>query len=97
MKMSMFILLISFLISACGGYNEGIIQKTEKGFLQFVGDIKTVTVSIDEGEEFPLDPKIEVYQVKPGRHIIKIFKNNKQIVNRAVIIDNQTTMEIQIP
>jgi hypothetical protein len=97
MKLSIIILLISFLICSCGGYNEGIIQKSEKGFLKFVGDIKTVTLVIDQGEAFLLDPKIEVYQVKPGKHTIKMYRNNNLIVNRNVIVDNQTTMEIEIP
>ncbi len=97
MKLSMFIFLISFLFISCGGYNEGVVQKAEKGFLKFVGDINTVTVAIDEGEGFSLDPKIEVYQVKPGKHSLKVYRNNQLIVNRVVLVDNQTTMEIQIP
>jgi len=97
MKLSIIVLLISFLICSCGGYNEGIIQKSEKGFLKFVGEIKTVTVAIDQGEEFLLDSKIEVYQVKPGKHTIKMYRNNNLILNRNVIVDNQTTMEIEIP
>ena len=97
MKFSMFIFLISFFFVSCGGYNEGVVQKAEKGFLKFVGDIKTVTVAIDEGEGFSLDQKIEVYQVKPGKHSIKVYRDNQLIVNRVVLVDNQTTMEIQIP
>jgi ABC-type antimicrobial peptide transport system permease subunit len=97
MKFSTLFLLFSFLFISCGGYNEGVLQKAEKGFIKFVGDTKTVTVAIDGAEGFTLDPKIEVYQVQPGRHTIKIFRNNELVVNRVVLVDNQVTMEIQIP
>jgi hypothetical protein len=97
MKFSIPIILVSLFIISCGGYNTGIVQKTEKGFFKFVGNINSVTVAIDDGEGLSLDPKTEVYQVKPGKHSIKIYRNNQLILDRVVIIDNQTTMEIQIP
>jgi hypothetical protein len=97
MKFSIPIILVSLFIISCGGYNTGIVQKTEKGFFKFVGNINSVTVAIDDGEGLSLDPKTEVYQVKPGKHSIKIYRNNQLILDRVVIVDNQTTMEIQIP
>jgi hypothetical protein len=97
MKFSIPILFIALFITSCGGYNEGIVQRAEKGFLKFVGDTKTAIVAIDDAEGFPLDSKTEVYQVKPGKHSIKIYKDNQLVVNRIVLVDNQTTMEIQIP
>jgi hypothetical protein len=97
MRYSLFILLVSSLFVSCGGYNEGIVQKEGKGFLKFVGNINAITVSIDEGKEFLLDPAIEVYQVKPGKHAVRMYRDNQLVLNRVVIVDNQTTMEIQIP
>jgi hypothetical protein len=97
MKFSIPIILVSLFIISCGGYNTGIVQKTEKGFFKFVGNINSVTVAIDDGEGLSLDPKTEVYQVKPGKHSIKIYRNNQLILDRVVIVDNQSTMEIQIP
>ena len=95
--------MLSLLFFACsGGYVEGVSQKSEKGFLKFVGNTQSVTVSVDGKEAFPLvaakdSDKDVVYEVKPGNHQVKVFRNNQLIVDRVVYVDNQTTMEINVP
>lgn len=88
-------------ISCSGGYVEGVSQKAEKAFLQFTGNVDYVTVSIDDSETFALERRKEkkdvVYEVKPGNHRLKIYRNNQLIVDRVVFVDNQTTMEIKVP
>jgi hypothetical protein len=82
---------------SCGGYNEGVLQKAEKGQLKFVGNILQTTISIDDGKPFAIDKKDVVYSIKPGIHSIKAYKNNQIVLEREVFIDNGITMEIEIP
>ena len=97
MKMYIGAVLLAFLLASCGGYNESITQKADKSFVKFVGKTEQVSVSIDGGKAFPLNPEIEVYQVTPGKHRVTIYRGDKLVVDRNLIIDNQTTMEVQIP
>ena len=90
-------LIFSFTFVSCGGYTTGTIQKAEKGFLKFTGDKEAVMISVDDGTRFPYDMKVELYEVKPGRHTIKVYRDNQIIVDRIIIVDNQTTFEIEVP
>jgi len=89
--------LLSMLFIACGGYNEGIVQKSEKGFIRFTGNTSQVILKIDDGIPFQYDNMNPVYQVKTGKHTVQVIRNDEIIVNRTIIIDNQTTMEIEVP
>lgn len=97
MKKYFFALMLAFLLASCGGYNETITQKADKSYLKFVGVTTEATVTIDGGEAFKLNPKIEVYQLTPGKHRVTIYRNNQLVVDRNIILDNQATMEVQIP
>lgn len=96
MKWTM-LLLLGIVFSACGGYTEGVVQKAEKGYLKFVGNVQNVTVVIDGGESISLEAKSQVYQVKPGRHEVKALRGGQVILNRSIVVDNQTTVEVEIP
>lgn len=89
--------MLAFFFVACGGYNQGIVQQAEKGYLKFIGNTQDVKVVIDDGGEIALVDKNHVYQVKPGRHEVKAFRSGHLVLNRIVVLDNQTTMEIEIP
>ncbi|MEX2117266.1 MAG: hypothetical protein WEB37_10280 [Bacteroidota bacterium] len=92
---------VCLLFFACaGGYVEGVSQKSEKGFLKFVGNTQFATVSIDGKPAFSLAEDKEkdvVYEVKPGNRQVRVFRNNQLVVDRNVFVDNQATMEINIP
>jgi hypothetical protein len=102
-----FLLLI---IASCG-YKEGIIQPSDKSYLKFSGNVENVSVQIDNGEPFVLKsyitqsggqerkirPDKKLYQVSPGRHTIKIFRDGILIVDRILILDNNVIKEILIP
>ncbi len=97
MKGVIFAIIFSFSFTACGGYSSGTIQKSEKGFLKFTGNNESITISIDNGTQFPYDVKIDLYEVNPGRHTVKVYRNNQIVVDRIIIVDNQTTFEIDVP
>lgn len=98
MKLIISLLILSIAVMSCGGgYTTGTIQKAEKGFLKFTGRLEGIMISIDDGGQFALDPKIDLYEVKPGKHTVRIYRSSQIIVDRAVLIDNQTTFEIEVP
>lgn len=88
--------ILAMTVVACGGYNTGTIQKTEKGFLKFTGNTKGIMISIDDGDRFEFDPKIDLYEVKPGKHSIKVYRTSQIIVDRVIIVDNQTIFELEV-
>jgi len=97
MKYLAILFLISFRLISCGGYNEVVLLKADNGFIKFVGNTNAISIVIDDGKEMLLNNEIDVYQVSPGKHKVEIFRNSQLLVKRTVIIDTQTTMEIQIP
>ncbi len=83
------------LLSACG-YVEGTVQKAEKSYLVFLGDLEEATVQIDGMEPFtPSSGK--QYQVSPGKHTVAAFKKENLVLKRVVLLENQVTTEIRIP
>jgi len=98
---SLFAATVCLLFFACaGGYVEGVSQKAEKGFLKFTGDTQSVTVVVDGKEPFLLEQdedKEVVYEVKPGNHQVQAYRNNQLIMDRMVYVDNQATMEVNLP
>jgi hypothetical protein len=90
------ILIIMVLIVGCGGYNTGINHKAEKGFIKFSGNTLDIKVSIDSGPQFTIDVEVDQYELMPGKHSVQVFRNNQLIVDRIIIIDNQTTFELEV-
>lgn len=97
MKYVILFAVVSALLVGCGGYNTGTILRAEKGFLKFSGNTSGIIITIDDGTPIPSNPKVELYELKPGKHTIKIYRNNVQLINRAIIVDNQTIFEIEVP
>jgi len=101
-----FAALLSCLVLAACGYHEGIVQKSDKSFIKFTGNIKNATAQIDDGQAFSIEQpatgeepiwRNTVYQVPPGKHIVKVSRNGQVVVERIIILDNQTTREVEIP
>lgn len=110
MKKILFLLLIGILLLQQGchhGSREGITVKDNVCYLRFMGDVNGVEVSINDGEKFVLpEPESKrpdsfkprnLYQLTPGKHTIKIFRNGELILNRIVYIGQNETKEVQIP
>jgi hypothetical protein len=106
MKKIILLILGMLILHACG-YQEGIVQKGEKSFIKFTGNWTNVSVQLDDMNEFILKSGTEsakdaagdnkLYQVSPGKHSIKVYRNGELIVNRTLLLDNQTTAEVIIP
>lgn len=106
MKKVILLLLGIAILHACG-YQEGIVQKGEKSFIKFTGNCTNVSVQIDDMNQFVLKSGTDSekssgndnkqYQVSPGKHSIKVYRDGYLIVNRILLLDNQTTTEVIIP
>jgi hypothetical protein len=100
------ICLVSF-IAACG-YHEGIVQKADRSYLKFKGNWENASVQVDDSSPFVLvdvmpagSEKREtdgvLYELSPGRHALKVFREGNIVVDRIVILESQTTKEVFIP
>jgi hypothetical protein len=108
MKKVILLFLGIMVLYACG-YQEGIIQKGEKSFIKFSGNWKNISVQIDDMDRFVLksgsdseqssgdDNNNKLFQISPGKHSIKVFRDGNLVVNRILLLDNQTTTEVIIP
>jgi cell envelope opacity-associated protein A len=98
MKRTLLFFIILFLMS-CVAHQEGVIQKADLSYIVLKGNFKRVNVQIDDDKPFQTEEsqgKI-LYQLRPGKHIIKVFRDKELIVNRILFLDNQTTTEVLIP
>jgi hypothetical protein len=107
MQKGLLVVIACLVLGGCG-YQEGVVQKAERSFLKFTGDWTDATVQIDAMPPFELkppgaydDPKASpdttLYQVYPGQHRIMVTRGGIVVVDRVVVLDNQATMEVQIP
>lgn len=97
MKTIIVALILSVTLISCGGYTTGTIQRAEKGFLKFTGNREAIMISVDHGTPFHYDVKLDLYEVNPGKHTIEVYRDSKIIVNRTIVVANQTTFEIEVP
>lgn len=104
MKKGLFLIFGMLLIISCG-YKEGTIQKSDKSFLKFTGNWENTSVQVDHMAPFVLssmadsggDADKNLYQILPGKHTLKVYRNGNIVINRIIILENQATMEVQIP
>jgi len=103
MKKVILLLLGILILHACG-YQEGVVQKGEKSFIKFAGNLENVSVQLDDTSQFALKSGSEsgaddnkLYQVSPGKHSLKVYRDGNLIINRILFLDDQATAEVIIP
>lgn len=105
MKKVLLAIVACLVLSACG-YQEGVIQRAERSYLKFTGNWPNAVVQIDSMQSFTLTPPTgdskpspdnTLYQLSPGRHRIRVTRGGLVVVDRVVILENQVTMEVQVP
>jgi hypothetical protein len=96
-KLFCLVFLIAGLI-ACG-YQTGVIQKAEIGYFQFSGNLDGALVKIDNREPFALSTADgnTLFEIKPGKHMLKVFRGNALLIERIVFLESQATFEVKIP
>lgn len=90
-------LFLAVMGVSCGGYNEGVVLKADKAYVVFKGNLTAVKIRIDDAKEFAPDPEVQRYELKPGKHTIQVRRNDQLVVNRVLVLDNQVTMEVDVP
>jgi hypothetical protein len=56
-----------------------------------------MSISLDDGVRFTKDEKVDLIELKPGKHTIKVFRDETLMVNRIIIVENHNTIEIEVP
>ncbi|MFT5660863.1 MAG: hypothetical protein ACI9TV_001507 [Sulfurimonas sp.] len=89
--------LISMLFLSGCGYKEGVISVEGKSYVYFTGYTNDIEVSIDGGGPFKVkNGKNNQYVLKPGKHLIEVFRNNSTIVKREIYLGNEVGKEIGV-
>ena len=105
MKRGAIVVVACLMLSACG-YQEGVIQRAERSYLKFTGNWPNTAVQIDTMPPFilkpPTDPQASspadtLYQVAPGKHHVTVTRGDRVVVDRVLLLENQVTLEVQIP
>ena len=95
------ILLITGLIGAiflsgCG-YKEGVVSATQKSYLFFTGNTNDTAVSVDNGGKFNIEAGTNnQYAIKPGKHLVEVYKDNRLIIKREIFISDGISKEIEV-
>lgn len=89
-------LFIFLSFSGCG-YKEGTVAATEKSYLYFTGDVSNALVSIDSGEKFNvISGQNNQYLIKPGKHLVEVYKDGEIVVKRELYIGDGIAKEIEV-
>lgn len=89
-------ILIALGLSACG-YKEGVATAAAKSHLYFTGDTSKILVSVDNGETFPVkEGRDNLYNIKPGKHLVQVYRDNQLIVKMEIFISDGVAKEIEV-
>lgn len=104
-------LTILLFVAGCG-YKEGVRNTEPQSYLWFTGNTSGAVVYVDDNQPFELEAStlsadsddtdaqkksLTYYQTTPGKHNVIVKRNGEVVVNRAFMIGNGMTKEIQIP
>lgn len=93
---SIIAVLFILLLSGCG-YKEGVATASQKSYLYFSGDTDDIEVSIDDGSKFEVEEgQLNQYSIKPGKHLIVVYKNNRVILKREIFVSDGVAKEIEV-
>ena len=89
-------LIALIFLSGCG-YKEGVVTATQKSYLYFTGNTNDTVVSVDNGEKFTIQNGTNnQYSVKPGKHLVEVYKDNRLIIKREIFISDGIAKEIEV-
>lgn len=89
-------LIALMFLSGCG-YKEGVATATQKSYLYFTGNINNTMISIDNGDKFSVHAgKNNQYSVKPGKHLVEVYRDNTLIIKRNIFISDGIAKEIEV-
>jgi len=86
-----------FSVGCTPSYTSTTTLKADTAYLKFTGRVKEITISINDGKEFSFNPKIDLYEVKPGKVSVKVYRGDRILVDRTIFVDNHATFEVNVP
>jgi hypothetical protein len=110
MKRGTFIFLIAFasLLFACSyGLREGTVQKDSPSSIRFTGNVVGTQIQIDSSATIDIvnkdtdemnafNPR-QLFQVPPGKHIVKVFRAGTSVLEQAIYIGKGEIKEVSVP
>ncbi len=94
--LSIISLLLLLGVSGCG-YKEGSATAAQKSYIYFSGNTNNVEVSIDGGEKFSIKQgQTNQYGVKPGKHLVEVYRDEAVIIKREVFVSDSIAKEIEV-
>jgi len=97
MKEFLIVIVSVILFTSCGGYSSGVLEKESTGYIKFLGNITNASVEIDQSTQFNIIPETDLYKLTPGKHTVKVYRDNNLIVERIIIIQSNNTIEVEVP
>lgn len=89
-------LALIFTVSGCG-YKEGVAIASQKSYLYFTGDTDRIKVSVDGGKSFSVkEGQLNQYSIKPGKHLVEIYRDNNVIIKREIFVSDGVAKEIEV-
>ncbi len=95
---TLFIGLFLLFFSVGCGYVEGAKTSTQKSYIYFSGNATNLLVSIDKSEKFVINPddRKHQYALKPGKHLVEVYKDNAIILKREIFLSDGIIKEIEL-
>ena len=92
------VLILALLLGGCASH-QGVVLKDGNANLQLLGQCEGVSLQIDENSPMAVGKKCEdsIFSVKPGRHVLKLYRNGELILERLIYFSTGETSEVTLP
>ncbi len=92
------LLVTVLLIGGCAGH-QGVVLRDGNAYVLLKGDCAGVSLQIDENALIRVVGECNdiKYSVMPGRHVVKLYRDGKMILERLVFLGSNETCEVTIP
>jgi uncharacterized protein YcfL len=92
------VLILALLLGGCASH-QGVVLKDGKANLQLSGQCEGVSLQIDDNDSIAVagDCEDSIFSVTPGRHVVKLYRNGKMILERLIYFSSGETSEVTLP
>jgi hypothetical protein len=92
------VLMLTLLLGGCASH-QGVVLKGGKANLQLVGQCEGMSLQIDENDLIDVAGNCEdsTYSISPGRHVVKLYRNGKMVLERLIFFSAGETNEVTLP
>jgi uncharacterized protein YcfL len=92
------LVILALLLGGCASH-QGVVLNDGKAKIQLSGQCEGVSLQIDENDLITVvgDCEDSIFSVTPGRHVVKLYKNGKMILERLIYFSSGETSEVTLP